>query len=270
MPDSLFFSPRSNPELKCLYEVSRVSYQNRLQDYFTQVMEKLSEYFPVEYSAVLLHDPKKDFLSVEAVYGMRREDHPQGCIRSIGIIGKAFESCEPMMVQNFSQEPLYHEIGKGTKKTEKIHPPMCCIPMIAEGVSFSTLMMNPIYGRKEEFNEDLQFLSLLSRVLSPYIKDFQVKRNRALAKHEGSKLKLLALEDSLEVRLNEVLDKVAPYVESKTHLGIFDDIIAVVEKILIKSALEKVDHVQIAAAQLLGINRNTLRKKMKDLKIKSR
>jgi DNA-binding protein Fis len=53
-------------------------------------------------------------------------------------------------------------------------------------------------------------------------------------------------------------------------MGIFDDIIRVVERILIKSALERVDHVQIAAAQFLGINRNTLRKKMKELKIKVR
>jgi DNA-binding protein Fis len=52
-------------------------------------------------------------------------------------------------------------------------------------------------------------------------------------------------------------------------MGLFDDIIALVEKILIKSALKRVNYVQIAAAQLLGINRNTLRKKMKDLKIKA-
>jgi len=52
-------------------------------------------------------------------------------------------------------------------------------------------------------------------------------------------------------------------------MGIFYDIIGLVEKILIKSALRRVDHVQIAAAELLGINRNTLRKKMKELKIKA-
>ena len=67
-----------------------------------------------------------------------------------------------------------------------------------------------------------------------------------------------------------MVGKIDPYVESKARMRLLDDIIAVVEKILIKSALERVDHVQVAAAQLLGINRNTLRKKMKDLKIKSR
>jgi Fis family transcriptional regulator len=53
-------------------------------------------------------------------------------------------------------------------------------------------------------------------------------------------------------------------------MGIFHDIIALVEKILIKSALRRVDHVQVAASEFLGINRNTLRKKMKELKIKNR
>jgi Fis family transcriptional regulator len=74
----------------------------------------------------------------------------------------------------------------------------------------------------------------------------------------------------LEQKLSEVLNKIDPDVESKTRMGIFDDIIAVVEKILIKSALERMGHVQTSAAQFLGINRNTLRKKMKDLKIKAR
>ncbi len=56
--------------------------------------------------------------------------------------------------------------------------------------------------------------------------------------------------------------------ESKAKLGFLDDIVCIVERILIKAAMEKVGHVQISAAQLLGINRNTLRKKIKDLKIK--
>jgi DNA-binding protein Fis len=59
-------------------------------------------------------------------------------------------------------------------------------------------------------------------------------------------------------------------VESKAKLGLLDDIVALIEKILIKSALKRVENVQTAAAQLLGINRNTLRKKMKELKIKAR
>ena len=96
-----------------------------------------------------------------------------------------------------------------------------------------------------------------------------MKKNELLQKIGKLKAKSSLLDEILEERLVEVLNKIDPYVESKAKMGLFDDIIALVEKILIKSALKRVNYVQIAAAQLLGINRNTLRKKMKDLKIKA-
>ncbi len=262
--------PRSNPELKCLYEIARLPHSNQFQDYFLGVMEILSQYFPIEYSALILHDSQKDFFSVEALYGIRREDHPSGCHHRAGVIGKVLESRQPMVIQNLGHEPLYHEMGKGTKRVEKIHPPMPCVPIIADRIPIGVLTTNSLYGPREDLAEDLQFLSMLAIILSPAIKDFQVRRNGPLAKSDNPKLKFLVLEESLEAKLTEVLDKLAPYAESKAQTGILDDIISVVEKILIRSALEKVEYVQVAAAQLLGINRNTLHKKMKDLKIKPR
>ncbi len=111
---------------------------------------------------------------------------------------------------------------------------------------------------------------MLSAILSPAIKHYHFKKSESLAKESKLKARSHLLDEILEQKLVEVLNKIDPYVETKTKMGIFDDIIRVVERILIKSALERVDHVQIAAAQFLGINRNTLRKKMKELKIKGR
>jgi len=265
-----FINPRSNPELKCLYEIAQIPRPNHLQDYFMAVIRILSEYFPMEYSAIILHDSQKDFLSVEALYGIERDEHPLGCSRRAGVISRVLDTRQPMVLKNLSHEPLYHEIGGGTKRVDKIHPPMPCVPIIAESISIGVLTTNSLYGPREDLSEDLQFLSMLSIILSPVIKDFQTKKNNPLAKSDNPKLKFSVLEESLEANLTEVLDKLAPYAESKTQTGILDDIISVVEKILIKSALEKVEYVQVAAAQFLGINRNTLRKKMKDLKIKPR
>jgi len=270
MVPPFFAHPRSNPELRCLYEISLLPYQDRLQDYFLRVIRKVSEYFPTDYSALILHDAGRDFLSVEALYGIRREDHPSGCKRQPGVISKIIETRQPMVIQDLGQEPLYRELAKNIKGSEKIHPPLPCVPLIADRASVGVLTMNSLYGPREELIEDLQFLSMLSIVLSPVVTAFHNRRSEPLAKKAGPQLKLSVFEESLETRLVEVLDKLAPYVESKAHTGIYDDIIAVVEKILIKSALEKVDYVQVSAAQLLGINRNTLHKKMKDLKIKSR
>jgi DNA-binding protein Fis len=102
------------------------------------------------------------------------------------------------------------------------------------------------------------------------IKNYLTKKNEAVQKFGKGKTKSSLLDEILEEKLSEVLNKIDPDIESKTRMGIFDDILAVVEKILIKSALKRMGYVQTATAQLLGINRNTLRKKMKDLKIKSR
>ncbi len=270
------FSPsavdlRSNAELISLYDIILLRQpQTTLQDYFHGVMAILSEYFPIGYSALLLYDSKKDSLHVEALYGMAREGHPQGFSGRKGMIVKALESRQPVAIQNLNFEPLYEEVMKGTKRIEKIRPPLLCTPLIADDEPIGAININSLYGPRNEFIEDFQFLSILSAILSPVIKNYQLKRSETLAGSGKTKLKSSVLDEILEEKLSEVLNKIDPYVESKTRMGIFDDIIGLVEKILIKSALKRVDHVQTAAAQFLGINRNTLRKKMKELKVKSR
>ena len=251
-----------------LYEIALIPPLSELQDYFLKVMTVLSQYFPIVYSALVLHDSKKDTCCVEALFGIGREAHSLNCSSRTGTVGKVLDSRQPMVIQNLTQEPLYGEVSKGAKDAEQINPPLLCIPLTVDGKAIGVININSIYGPREEVTEDFQFLSILSAILSPVIRDYKAKKEEALANPDKPKLKFSVLEEILEEKLAEVLGKIAPYAELKTRMGILDDIIAVVEKILIKSALEKVDHVQVTAAQLLGINRNTLRKKMKDLKIK--
>ncbi len=270
MFSTFFINPRSNPELRSLYEIALLPQPNQLQDYFLGVMAILSDYFSIGYSALVLQDSQKDSLHVEALYGIEREAHPLGCIGRKGTIGKVLESRQPMAIQNLSQEPLYEEVMKGTKRIEKIRSPLICIPLIVDDEPIGVINIDSLYGPRDELAEDFQFLSILSAILSPVIKNYQVKRNESSLRTGKPKVKSPLLDEILEERLSEVLNKIDPYVELKAKMGLFDDIIALVEKILIKSALKRVNYVQIAAAQLLGINRNTLRKKMKDLKIKAR
>lgn len=262
------FSPsavdlRPNPELRSLFEIARLPQpQSHLQDYFHGVMAILSEYFPVGYSALLLQDPKRDSLHVEAIYGPGKESHPRCCPVRKGMIIKALESRQPAVIQNLGQEPLYEEVVKATR-TEKIRPPLLCIPLIAEDEPIGVMNLNSLYGSRGGFAEDFQFLSILSALLSPVIKSYQVKKGDPPSK-------AAKLDEILEEKLTEFLNRIDPYAESKARMSILDDIVRVVEKIVIKSALKRMDHVQTVTAQFLGINRNTLRKKMKDLKIKSR
>lgn len=89
-------------------------------------------------------------------------------------------------------------------------------------------------------------------------------RDRGDAK-PGEGIEDLSLEDLLEKKLTATLEGVDTGLEINCNL--FHDVIALVERILIKIALRKTNSIQVAAAQFLGINRNTLRKKIKDLKV---
>lgn len=270
MSSTFFINPRSNPELRSLYEISMMPPLKNLQDYFLGVMAILSDYFPIGYSALMLLDAQKDTLHVEAILGVEREVHPPGCSGRKGMIGKVLESRQSMVIQNLGQEPLYSEVSKGTKRIERIRSPLLCIPLVVDNELIGVINTDSLYGPRDEFNEDFHFFSILSAILSPVVKNYQVKREEPFHPSGKSKTKSLLLEEILGEKLTEVMNKIDPYVETKNKMCFFDDIIAVVEKILIKSALVRVGYVQVAAAQLLGINRNTLRKKMKDLKIKTK
>ena len=270
MSSTVFTNPGANPELRSLYEIILLPRQENLQHYFASVMATLSEYFSIRYSSLLLSDPQEESLRVEALYGMEKEIHPLACPSRKGMIGNVLESRRPVAIHNLNQEPLYEEMTKSQKHPDKIQPPVLCIPLFSDDEPLGVMNVNSLYGPRQEFIEDFQFLSVVSAIVSPVSKNYHLKKIGAPTKDGKTKAKSPFLDEILEQKLAEVLNKVDPYVERKAKMAIFDVIIRVVEKILITSALERVNHVQIAAAQLLGINRNTLRKKIKELKIKTR
>ncbi|NWG04519.1 MAG: GAF domain-containing protein [Syntrophaceae bacterium] len=270
MSSPFLINPRSSPELRSLYEIITLPHQTHLEDYFLGVMAILAEYFPIKYSALFLQDGQRQVLRIEALYGAEKGNHPLTCSSQQGTMGKALESRQPRVIQNLSQEPLYEEMLKWQKRSEKIQPPILCIPLVMDEISIGLINMNSLYGPRDKFIEDFQFLSVLSAILSPVIKHYQQKKNQWMTKDHGAIARSQRLNEILEQKLSDVLMRIDPYTETKAKMGIFDDMVRLVEKILIQSALERMDHVQIKAAQLLGINRNTLHKKMKELKIKPR
>jgi DNA-binding protein Fis len=75
----------------------------------------------------------------------------------------------------------------------------------------------------------------------------------------------ISLTEILEERLARMIAEMK--VEPRAHSQLYDEVLNVVERTLLKSALEKTKHVQLKTARFLGINRNTLRRKMKDFGI---
>ena len=74
-----------------------------------------------------------------------------------------------------------------------------------------------------------------------------------------------SLDEILMSKLERAVERMDLHTES--HGSLMADVISLVERTLILTALKKANNVQLAAARFLGINRNTLHKKIKELGI---
>lgn len=77
----------------------------------------------------------------------------------------------------------------------------------------------------------------------------------------------LIVEDIIERRLEEIVTILSS--EAPCKSAVYEDVLSMVEKILIRIALKRSNNVKTAAAQFLGINRNTLHTKMHKLHIEN-
>ena len=74
------------------------------------------------------------------------------------------------------------------------------------------------------------------------------------------------IEEILEKRIDKVVTILGCGGNGRD--GVYDEVLSMVEKVLIKIAMKRSNNVQTAAADFLGINRNTLHSKIKKLKIR--
>lgn len=77
-------------------------------------------------------------------------------------------------------------------------------------------------------------------------------------------------KSDIEKVIEERIERVKNYMGGLSEIkgfNLYDIILSEVERALISSVLKETRGNQIKASKILGINRNTLRKKMKDLKI---
>lgn len=90
---------------------------------------------------------------------------------------------------------------------------------------------------------------------------------KAAKTKKGKKFKnsCSALDGVLEQKLEDVVNFLHSAEGAKSQL--YDEILAVVERCLIKIALKRSNNVKTSAAAFLGINRNTLHQKMEKLDI---
>ena len=91
------------------------------------------------------------------------------------------------------------------------------------------------------------------------------ERIRAMMEEEMQESSFPLIEEVFEKRLDEVVTILG--CERNGGMGVYDEVLEMVEKALIKIAMRRSNNVKTAAADFLGINRNTLHGKIKKLKL---
>ncbi len=91
------------------------------------------------------------------------------------------------------------------------------------------------------------------------------ERIRAMMEEEMQEPSFPLMEEIFEKRLDEVVTILG--CERNGREGLYDEILTMVERGLIKIAMKRSNNVKTAAADFLGINRNTLHGKIKKLKL---
>ncbi|MBW2557232.1 MAG: helix-turn-helix domain-containing protein [Deltaproteobacteria bacterium] len=89
---------------------------------------------------------------------------------------------------------------------------------------------------------------------------------KAVICEEIDKTSFPLIEEVLEKRIDKVVTILG--CGGNGSDGVYDEVLSMVEKALIRIAMRRSNNVKIAAADFLGINRNTLHSKIKKLKIR--
>jgi two-component system nitrogen regulation response regulator GlnG len=117
-------------------------------------------------------------------------------------------------------------------------------------------------GNIRELENVIKRAAILSGNENLNVEDFSFflgKKGEAV----GKELEDMGLEQVIEARLNSFVQRTKDLEMS----NLYETIIQMAERPLLRLILKQTKYNQIRAAKLLGINRNTLRKKIKELKI---
>jgi len=91
------------------------------------------------------------------------------------------------------------------------------------------------------------------------------ERNGAISNDGMNDFSFPLIEEVFEKRLDEVVTILGS--GRNGGEGVYDEVLSMVEKALIKIAMKRSNNVKTAAADFLGINRNTLHGKIKKLNL---
>jgi len=214
---------------------------------FSHSMAFLTKISEVKHGLLGLLDGTRRQLVVEEVYGPAlKRVKGNSCKTDEGHCGEVLRRGSSKAIANVLKEPLLQGMSE-----EGQRPALSCIcaPLRWGDIPLGILLTdNP----RPSSNDGLSLLEAVAAFISPPLVVMRWGKDASL-------------DEILMSKLDRAVERMDLHTES--HGSLMADVVSLVERTLILTALKKSNYVQLTAARFLGINRNTLHKKIKELGI---
>jgi len=271
--------------LKALYELAKALNSSLdLKEVYAKVLHVLAQQLGMRRGGFLFLNSESSEWEMGGAQGLsademkrRKEYFGSGVVQKIlekGQVGAVVDGGESVWLKE----------GRVRAIPPRPSTSFLCGPVKIQGAITSILGVDRLYEDPVDVSEDLSLLeeicSLIAEAASMH--KAMAAENRALLEENWSFRKELqtlgrtvpkaqrkiSLTEILEERIARMVGEMKVDPRSNGHL--YEDVLNAVERTLLISALEKTKHVQLKTARFLGINRNTLRRKIKELGIIAR
>ncbi len=273
---------KSLPRLKSLYAISKIlSSSPDLKEAYPGVLEIFSQEMGMKRGGFLVMNVESGEWDMGGAQGLSAEEMKRRKeYFGSGVVERVLEKGSMAAVIDGGESIWVFE-GKARMIPKRANVSFLCAPVKTQGAIAAILGVDHLFEESVTISEDFGFLGETCLLVSEAIlmrKAITVE-NRALLEENWSLRKELEsmgrsvqkvtrripLTEILEDRLGRMITEMK--VDPRSNGRLYDDVLNVIERTLLKSALAKTRHIQSKTARFLGINRNTLRRKIKELGI---
>jgi transcriptional regulator with GAF, ATPase, and Fis domain len=214
---------------------------------FSHTMTFLTEISQVKNGLLGLVDGQRGRLVVEAAAGpVLQRAKGNKCKADEGACGEVMRNGSPTAITDPAAEPLLKGVAEDGPRAALA---CICAPLRWGNIPLGVLLIDDPHPPSKE---RLALLGAVASFISPPL---------VVARSSDD----TSLNEILKRKLERAIERMDLHTES--HGRLMSDIVSLVERTLILTALKKSNNIQLTAARFLGINRNTLHKKIKELKI---
>ena len=269
-------------KLRSLFEIARILNSSfELKEAYGSILSILSRQMGMKRGAFLVLSAESNEWEIGAAQGLSGEEMKRRKeYFGSGVIKRVLEKGQMAAVTD-GGENIWLFDGRGKTPPKRSSSSFLCAPLKFQGAIAAILGVDHVFEDPVAISEDFGFMgdvcSLMNEAM--LMRKTITAENRALVEENWSFRKELetlgrtvpkvrrriSLTEFLEDRLGRMISEMK--VDPRSNGQLYDDVLSVVERTLLKSALEKTRHIQSKTARFLGINRNTLRLKIKELGI---